>query len=64
MTNTILIRCPICKKELEVARDADDPPTAVIAEFECPDCLDPDKDEIQVYYYCMNGEAFEKKDWN
>ena len=63
-SDMILVRCPMCKKELFVPRDEEDPPTAVIAEFYCEKCMDPDQEELQVYYYCMDGKEFEEKDWN
>lgn len=45
----ILLRCPDCKREMEVERDESDYPEAVRVEFRCVECDDGDFAEVCHY---------------
>ena len=49
MANTILLRCPKCKREMQVQRDETDYPEAVRAEVWCDRCDDGDFHELSHY---------------
>jgi hypothetical protein len=46
MANTILLRCPKCNREMQVARDYTDYPEAVRVEVTCDRCDDGDFSEL------------------
>jgi hypothetical protein len=52
--NTILLRCPQCKKEMTVARCTMDYPEAVRVQVACDECCRGDFSEIA--YYDADGE--------
>ena len=50
----ILLRCPCCKKEMEVARQDMDYPEAVRVEVTCPECNAGDFAEV--FHYDAAGK--------
>ena len=34
----VTLRCPMCRKEIHVAREANDPPSTVLVQLNCEEC--------------------------
>ena len=44
MGSTIRLECPRCRRTVMAAREKFDPPRAVMAEIQCPECVGGDFD--------------------